>query len=70
MITAPEVNEQVDFIFQPTVTNDENTTSEYDEVTITVNPPPVKEKPNPMSDLIKDIVPNPLNVTISINSVY
>jgi len=69
--TAPEVNEQTDLTFQLTVTNNEDTTSEPDEVTITVNPvatPPPEEEPRTISDLIKGIILNPLDVTNSVDS--
>jgi len=69
---APEVNEQNDLTFQLTVTNEKGTTSKPDDVTITVKPisapPPPYEEPKTISDLIKSIIHNPLNITNSINS--
>ena len=55
------------------VTNDEGTTSEPDEVTVTVNPlttppPAEEEEPRTISDIIGHIIQNPLDVTKSIDS--
>ncbi len=69
--TAPEVNEQTDFTFLLTVTKEESTSSEPDEVTITENPitnPPTEEEPRTIGGLIRDIIQNPLDVTNSIDS--
>ncbi len=71
MTAAPELNDQTDLIFELTVTNEKGETSEPDEVVITVNPisqPPPTEEPRTISDLIKGIVQNPLNVSNSIDS--
>jgi hypothetical protein len=70
--TAPEVNEQTELTFQLTVTNDEGITSEPDEMTITVNPitipPPEEEEPRTISDILKGVIHNLLDVTNSIES--
>jgi hypothetical protein len=70
--TAPEVNEQTDLTFQLTVTNEEELTSEPDEVIITVKPiftpPPPEEEPRTIGSILKGIIENPLNVTNSIDS--
>jgi hypothetical protein len=68
---APKTNEEINLVFQLTVTNEEGLTSELDEVTITVNPiatPPPEEQPRTINDIIKGIIQNPLNVTNSIDS--
>ena len=54
-----------------TVTSNEEIKSEPDEVVITVDPvqsPPPEEEPKTVSDLIKGIIQNPLDVTNSIDS--
>jgi YVTN family beta-propeller protein len=70
--TAPQVNEQTDLTFKLTVSNEDGTTSEPDEVKITVNPianpPPVEEEPRTISDIIRGIIQNPLDITNSIDS--
>jgi YVTN family beta-propeller protein len=71
---APKVNEQTDLTFQLTVTNNEGMTSEPDEVKITVNPTRsattegAEDESRTLSDEIKGIVQNPLNITNSIDS--
>ena len=68
--TAPEVTDQTDLTFQLTVTNEEGTVSEPDEVIITINPisQPPPEEPRTIGDLIKGIIKNPLDMTNSIDS--
>lgn len=66
---APETTEQIDLTFQLIVTNAEETTSEPDEVIITVNPvstPPTE--PRTIQDIIRGIIQNPLDITNSIES--
>jgi YVTN family beta-propeller protein len=68
---APVTTEQVDISFQLTVTNDEGTASEPNEIIITVNSanmPPPNEEPRTIGDILKGIIQNPLNVTNSIDS--
>lgn len=68
---APEVNEQTVLVFQLTVTNEEGIVSEPDEVIITVNPvanPPVNQEPKTISELLRDIIQNPLDIANSIDS--
>jgi hypothetical protein len=55
------------------VTNDEGTTSEPDEVTVIVNPlatppSPEEEEPRTINNIIRGINQNPLDVTNSIDS--
>lgn len=69
---APEISEKTDIIFQLTVTNGEDTTSEPDEVTITISPitpPPTHEEPETIGDVLENILQNPLNIINSIDSV-
>lgn len=71
MFTAPEVSEQTEVTFQLTVTNEEGITSEPDRVVVTVNPisqPPTEEEPKTVSDLLKGIIQNPLDLAYSIGS--
>jgi hypothetical protein len=68
---APEVNEQTDTTFQLIVTNEEGIASELDEVIITVNPvatQPPPEEPRTISDIIRSIIQNPLDVSNSVES--
>jgi hypothetical protein len=69
--TAPEVNEQTVLVFQLTVTNEEGIVSEPDEVMITVNPvanPPINQEPKTISEFLRGIIQNPLDITNSIDS--
>jgi hypothetical protein len=71
MFPAPEVNEQTDLIFQLIVPNEEGTTSEPIEVTITVDPianPPPDGEPRTIGDIIIRLIQNPLDVTNSVES--
>lgn len=67
--TAPEIVRQTNLTFELIVTNEEGTTSEPNEVTVTVSPistlPPIEE-PKTLNDIIRDLVKNPLEITKSI----
>ena len=68
---APETTTQTNLTFQLTVTNEDGTTSEVDEMNVKVNPistyPPPNEEPQTIKDLIKDLLKNPLHIFNSID---
>jgi hypothetical protein len=69
--TAPEITTSTSITFQLTVTNDEEITSDPDEVTVIVNPvstPPPTEVPQTIRDIIIHLLQNPLDITNSIES--
>jgi len=71
IFTAPTTTTQSELAFQLTITNEDDTTGEADEINITVNPastyPHPNEEPQTIKDLIKDLLKNPLHIFNSID---
>ena len=69
-----KTNERTDLMFELIVTNEKEISSEPDEVIITVKPivtppPPPLNEVKTISDLIKSIIENPLDIPNYIESV-
>ena len=70
IFTAPTTTTQIDLIFQLTITNELNTTSKPDYVTVIIDsvstsPPTPTEEPQTLNGIIKEIINNPLEMTDS-----